>query len=82
LAVVTGTSEARLEQSEADRQREQARLEKELRGLQAQLDAARARDSDSNFVGRAPEAVVDESRKRVLELEAQVAALTARRREV
>ena len=51
LAVVTGDGEARLVRSEADRERERARLEKELRSLQAQLGAAKARLADTNFVG-------------------------------
>jgi valyl-tRNA synthetase len=82
LAVVTANSEARLEQSAAHRERERARLEKELRGLQAQLDGALARLSDASFIGKAPKSVVDDARNRAAELEAQVAALKARRAEV
>jgi valyl-tRNA synthetase len=82
LAVVSAVAEARLSQSAAQHERERARVDKELRGLQAQLDAARARLSDANFISKAPKAVVDEARKRAAELEAQVAGLTARRGEV
>jgi valyl-tRNA synthetase len=82
LAVITGVAEARLSQSAEHVERERARLDKELRNLQAQLDAAKARLADTNFVDRAPSAVVDEARRRAVELETQVAALAARRREV
>jgi valyl-tRNA synthetase len=82
LAVVTGVAEARLTRSEADRERERARLDKELAALAAQLASIRARLSDANFTGRARADVVDQARRRAAELEAQVAALGARRREV
>ncbi len=82
VAVVSTVAEARLTQSATQLERERARLDKELRELRAQLDAARARLSDANFIGRAPTAVVNEARRRAAELEAQVAALTARRGEV
>jgi valyl-tRNA synthetase len=81
LTVVTGSAEARLMQSDAQREREHARLEKELGGLKAQLASANARLSDANFVDRAPKAVVDEARKRALELQTQIDALTNRRGE-
>jgi valyl-tRNA synthetase len=81
LIVVTGSAEARLMQSDAQREREHARLEKELSGLKAQLDSANARLADANFVDRAPKAVVDDARKRAVELQTQVDALTARRGE-
>jgi valyl-tRNA synthetase len=82
VAVVTAVAEARLSQSAGQRERERARIEKELRGLLAQLDAARARLSDANFTDKAPRAVVDEARRRAAELDAQVTALMARRGEV
>ncbi|MEP7159363.1 MAG: valine--tRNA ligase, partial [Chloroflexota bacterium] len=82
LAVLTGVAEARLARSESDRQRERARLEKDLPKLQAQLSAAQARLADPNFTGRAPTPVVDQARQRAVELETQVAALTTRSREV
>jgi valyl-tRNA synthetase len=81
LTVVTASGEARLAQSDAQREREHARLEKELSSLKAQLASANARLSDTSFVDRAPEAVVDEARKRVAELQTQVDALTSRRGE-
>jgi valyl-tRNA synthetase len=82
LAVVTASAEARLARSEADRQRERARLDKEMQKLQAQLIAAQARLADPNFTGRAPAPIVDQARKRAAELETRVAALTTRSREV
>ena len=58
--------------------RERARLEKELRGAQAALDAADKRLEDPNFTGRAPAAVVEQAQRRAAELREQVAALRAR----
>jgi valyl-tRNA synthetase len=78
LAIVTTVAEARLARSAADTQREKARLEKELRNVEAQRAAINARLADSGFIGRAPANVVEEARKREAELEAQVAALQAR----
>jgi valyl-tRNA synthetase len=78
LTVVTGNGEVRLVQSAAQREREHARLEKELSSLKAQLASANARLSDANFVDKAPKSVVDEARKRAVELQTQVDALTSR----
>ena len=82
LAVLTASAEARLARSDADHQRERARLEKELHKLQAQLSAAEARLADPSFTERAPAPVVDQARARVVELAGQVAALTTRSMEV
>ena len=82
LAVVTAVAEARLTNSQAHRDRERARLEKELGSLRAQLGATDARLQDANFMARAPEAVVAQARQRKLELETQVQALETRRQEV
>jgi valyl-tRNA synthetase len=82
LAVVTAFAEARLTRSQASRERERVRLEKEIANLQAQLSATEARLADVNFTGRAPATVVDKARRHALELAGQIAALTDRRREV
>ena len=81
LAVITTTAEARLLRSDADRVRERARLEKELRGIASQLAAAESRLSDHSFVTRAPAKVVEHARRRVAELREQADALRARMRE-
>jgi valyl-tRNA synthetase len=78
LSVVTPFGEARLIRSNADRERERARLEKELRNSEAALEAADRRLEDPNFVGRAPAAVVEQASRRAAELRDQVAALRAR----
>ena len=78
LAVVTAVAEARLTRSAADREREQARLEKELRNVDAQLAATNARLADSGFTGRAPAEVVEQTRRRAAELAEQSAALKSR----
>jgi valyl-tRNA synthetase len=82
LSVITTNGEARLMRSDADRDREISRLEKELRNAQSQLAAAEARLSDHSFVTRAPQNVVDHARNRAAELREQAAALEARMREV
>jgi len=78
IAVVTSFGEARLIRSDADREREQARLEKELRNAQSALEASDKRLEDPNFTGRAPAAVVEQAQRRAAELREQVAALRAR----
>ncbi|MDL2334518.1 MAG: class I tRNA ligase family protein, partial [Chloroflexota bacterium] len=78
LAVVTGVAEARLTRSAADREREQSRLEKELRNVDAQLAATNTRLADSGFTGRAPAEVVEQTRRRAAELAEQSAALKSR----
>ena len=78
LAVITGNGEARLSRSEADREREMARLRKDLAQIESQLAAAEARLSDDAFVTRAPANVVEGARSRVNELRAQADALRER----
>jgi valyl-tRNA synthetase len=78
LTVVTTAGEARLIRSDADRAREHARLEKELRNIETQLTATEARLSDDAFRSRAPQRVVEQSEARAAELREQLAALKAR----
>ena len=78
LTVVSGAAEARLTRSDADRSRERSRLEKELRNIDAQLSATEARLADQGFVGRAPQAVIEQTRHRAAELRDQAAALRSR----
>ncbi|HLB45293.1 MAG TPA: class I tRNA ligase family protein, partial [Candidatus Limnocylindrales bacterium] len=78
LAVVSGAAEARLTRSDADRERERARLVKELRNVEAQLSATSARLEDAGFTGRAPAAVVEQTRRRAAELTDQAQALQSR----
>ncbi|HEY7024824.1 MAG TPA: valine--tRNA ligase [Candidatus Limnocylindrales bacterium] len=78
LAVVTAFGEARLIRSDADRDRERSRLQKELRNAQSALEASDKRLEDPNFTGRAPAAVVDQAQRRAAELREQIAALSAR----
>jgi valyl-tRNA synthetase len=78
IAVVTPSGEARLLRSDADRDKDRARLEKELRNVEGQLAAAQRRLADPAFVGRAPANVVEQARRRVSELTEQTAALRDR----
>jgi valyl-tRNA synthetase len=78
LATVTGAAEARLTRSDADRERERARLDKELRNVDAQLAATNARLADAGFTDRAPAEVVEQTRRRAAELTEQKAALESR----
>ncbi len=78
LSTVTGAAEARLTRSDADRDRERARLDKELRNVDAQLAATNARLADVGFTGRAPADVVEQTRRRAAELTEQKAALESR----
>jgi valyl-tRNA synthetase len=78
LAVVSGAAEARLTRSDADREREKARLVKELGNIEAQLDATSARLADAGFIGRAPAGVVEQTRRRAAELADQAQALQSR----
>jgi valyl-tRNA synthetase len=78
LATVTGAAEARLARSDADKERERARLEKELRNIEAQLAATNARLADAGFTGRAPAEVVEQTRRRAAELTQQKTALESR----
>jgi valyl-tRNA synthetase len=78
LAVITPTAEARLLRSDADRERERARLSKELGVAESQLASAEARLSDDSFVSRAPHNVVEQARRRAAELRDHVDALRRR----
>jgi valyl-tRNA synthetase len=78
LTVISGAAEARLTRSDADREREKARLVKELRNVEAQLAATSARLADDGFTGRAPATVVEQTRRRAAELADQAQALESR----
>ncbi|HEX5450925.1 MAG TPA: class I tRNA ligase family protein, partial [Candidatus Limnocylindrales bacterium] len=78
LVAITGALEARLAQGSADLTREAARLEKELDGTRARLEALEARLADAAFTTRAPATVVEGARARAAELRAQVDRLAAR----
>jgi valyl-tRNA synthetase len=78
LAIVTPYGEARLLRSDADRELERGRLEKELRNATAALEATNKRLSDPNFTGRAPAPVVEQAQRRAAELNEQITALQAR----
>ena len=78
VAIVSAHGEARLLRSDADRARERARLEKELRTIETQLQATQARLADQAFTGRAPADVVAQTRRRALELADHAASLTTR----
>jgi valyl-tRNA synthetase len=81
LSVITAVAEVRLQQSETDHAREQARLDRDLRAIETQLKAAETRLGDESFVTRAPVNVVEHARNRVTELRAQAEALRTRIRE-
>ncbi|MEO6351120.1 MAG: valine--tRNA ligase [Candidatus Limnocylindrales bacterium] len=78
LAVISVIGEARLERSDADRELEQARLRKEFEAARAALASTAARLADDSFVARAPQNVVEQTRRRAQELGEQIAALAAR----
>jgi valyl-tRNA synthetase len=78
LSVVTGPAEARLTTSGGDLAGERARLEKELADTRRQLDSARARLANPQFVAKAPSTVVDGARARVAELEERLVRLGER----
>jgi valyl-tRNA synthetase len=75
LAVVTDTAEARLAATENDRERDRARVERELAEATRHLEAAKARVADPRFTERAPTAVVEGARQRAQELEDRVSRL-------
>ena len=81
VAIVTAHGEARLLRSDADRARERARLEKELRNIEIQLNATQARLADQAFTERAPAQVVAQARRRAIELADQAASLKTRLQE-
>ena len=76
IAVVTAAAEARLAATEGDRERDRARVERELAESVRHLEAAQARLADPRFTERAPTAVVDGARQRAQELTDRVARLS------
>jgi valyl-tRNA synthetase len=78
LAVISPIGEARLMRSDADVQAEQARLRKELDGARSSLRSTEARLADASFIERAPQNVVEQTRRRAQELAEQIAAITSR----
>jgi valyl-tRNA synthetase len=78
LFVVTRAAEARLVAESADRDRDRARLEREIAEVERLLAAARERLADERFTSRAPEAVVAGARDRAAELEERLARLRER----
>jgi valyl-tRNA synthetase len=79
--VITPVGEARLLRSDADAEREHARLAKELTSILAQLASTEARLGDHAFTTRAPANVVESTRARAAELREQADALRARLQE-
>ncbi len=75
LAVVTDAAEARLAATVGDRERDRARVQRELSEALKHLEAARARLADPRFTERAPTTVVEGARQRVRELEDRVVRL-------
>jgi valyl-tRNA synthetase len=69
LVVVSPGAEARLSVSAEDRERDRARLEKELAETERLLAATRAKLANEAFVSRAPAQVVDGVRAREAELQ-------------
>jgi len=69
LVVVSPGAEARLSVSADDRERDRARLEKELADTEKQLASTRAKLANEAFVSKAPPAVVEGVRAREAELE-------------
>jgi len=69
LVVVVPGAEARLSVSAEDRERDQARLEKELAETEKLLAATRAKLANEAFVSKAPAKVVDGVRARETELQ-------------
>jgi valyl-tRNA synthetase len=70
LVVVSPGAEARLSVSAQDRERDRARLEKELAETEKLLAATRAKLANEAFVSKAPADVVDTARAREAELQA------------
>jgi len=68
LVVVSPGAEARLSVSAEDRDRDRARLEKELAETEKQLTSTRAKLANASFVSKAPANVVDGVRSREAEL--------------
>ena len=68
LVVVSPGAEARLSVSAEDRERDRARLEKELAETERLLASTRAKLANEGFVSKAPSNVVDGVRAREAEL--------------
>jgi valyl-tRNA synthetase len=62
-----------------DTKAEAEKLEKEIAKLQGFLKGINAKLSNEAFVSKAPEAIIQNQRDRKVELEAQIAALEARK---
>jgi valyl-tRNA synthetase len=78
LSALAGPLEARLQRPGADLERERQRLSKDLAQAQSSLEQTEARLADDRFTGRAPAAVVEQTRVRAAELRDQVARLSDR----
>jgi valyl-tRNA synthetase len=78
LVVVDPESVAALSATDADAQRERARLEAELQEARRQMAAIEGRLADGAFTSRAPAHVVDGARARQAELRELVARLEGR----
>jgi valyl-tRNA synthetase len=77
LVVVSAGAEARLTVTADDRQRDRARLEKELAETEKQLATTQAKLANHSFIDKAPASIVDGVRAR----EAELRAVAARIRE-
>ena len=75
LAVVTDAAEARLAATDGDRERDRARVERELAEAVQHLEAPEPGSAIQRFTERAPAAVVEGARRRASELEDRVARL-------
>jgi valyl-tRNA synthetase len=69
LAVLVRGAEARLAATDADRERDRARVARDLAETQRLVESARGKLADRGFLERAPAAVVDAARSRLAELE-------------
>jgi len=72
---VTPLGEIFLAIAAADSARERERLDKEMAKIENELRTAENKLKNKSFVDRAPAAVVDEHRKRLKDLSAQLATL-------
>jgi valyl-tRNA synthetase len=79
---VTPLGEIFLAIATADRARERERLDKEIERIENELRTAENKLKNQSFVDRAPAAVVDEHRKRLKNLSAQLATLRQAREDL
>jgi valyl-tRNA synthetase len=79
---VTPLGEISLAIAAADKARERERLDKEIARIENDLRTAENKLKNKSFVGRAPAAVVDEHRKRLKNLSAQLARLKQAREDL